>query len=701
MKTVIRFILLIVLIHAVSTIALQGFQESKKSVYAHTGAYYVSNNRSGVLADPGDLIEQLADSSATIIGTDQDGHMLMSSFSTLSLVRGRAPARADEYVAPDGGGSDCDSSNADGDSQCVGTYAETLTLNGLGDIYLMEPGAKVTLREIRCDREPDKVVADRLADAGFVRLTGENIDQKINAETYSLIELILRIFSATLLIMGGVAWITLILRQVIDSSRQLQALAGFGASPWEIATNYVTIHRKELRRVAWETGSVFLLAGIVSALVTRWYWILLLAAAWMATFALLIASLILVVLVKIRLGNTARFQAPPSILFYILSVAAGAAGYMCTRNGLVIIAAVLLVIMEIVIQRHLMVSSLYRSMGATLASLLVILTVLTGLNVGTISIGIDVVRKENLSVDTTMPFETQIVAASLPDSIEDKHDLHRFAYINPVSGIEVNGERAYPLIYATDLSRYEGYVVSGSTLNDDSVAIGRALATKYNIGVGNTVNINGKIVTITNVVGTEQYAGMMIYMSNAEFEELYKGKGTTYYATDRPKGEVENTFPDGTTIMSKADYRKFYQNSAAGTLSLVYGLTAVILLVSAYIAYKLFSAFIDFIEWKINLMRGFGMSRGEFMRSVIILFAAVALGALLVNLIFSGQLSSHLTQWILDSTDSYVDIAIEPTTIVAVAAEHVILIVLLSVLAHRRITRESIYRQFLRTNPRA
>lgn len=700
MKTVIRFILLIVLIHAVSTIALQSFQESKRAAYAHTGAYYVSNNRGGVLADPGDLIEQLADSSATIIGTDQDGRVLMSSFSTLSLVRGRAPARVDEYVAPDGGGSDCDSSDADGDSQCVGMYAETLTLNGLGDIYLMEPGTKVTLREIRCDREPDKAVADRLVDAGFVRLTGENIDQKINAETYSLIELILRIFSATLLIMGGVAWITLILRQVVDSSRQLQALAGFGASPWEIATSYVTIHRKELRRVAWETGSVFLVAGIAAALVTHWYWILLLAAAWMAAFALLIASLILVVFVKVRLGDTARFQAPPSLL-YILSVAAGAAGYMYTRSGLVIIAAVLLVIMEIVIQRHLMTSSLYRSMGATLASLLVILTVLTGLNVGTISIGIDVMRKENLSVDTTMPFETRIVAASLPDSIEDKHDLHRFAYINPVSGIEVNGERAYPLIYATDLSRYEDYVVSGSTLNDDSVAIGRALATKYNIGVGNTVNINGKVVTITDVVGTEQYAGMMIYMSNAEFEELYKGKGATYYATDRPKEEVEDAFPDGTTIMSRADYRKFYQNSAAGTLSLVYGLTAVILLVSAYIAYKLFSAFIDFIEWKINLMRGLGMSRGEFMRSVIILFAAIALGALLVNLIFSGQLSSHLTQWILDSTDSYVDISIEPTTIGAVAAENIILIVLLSVFAHRRITRESIYQQFLRANPRA
>ena len=700
MKTVIRFILLIVLIHAVSTIALQSFQESKRAAYAHTGAYYVSNNRGGVLADPGDLIEQLADSSATIIGTDQDGRVLMSSFSTLSLVRGRAPARVDEYVAPDGGGSDCDSSDADGDSQCVGMYAETLTLNGLGDIYLMEPGTKVTLREIRCDREPDKAVADRLVDAGFVRLTGENIDQKINAETYSLIELILRIFSATLLIMGGVAWITLILRQVVDSSRQLQALAGFGASPWEIATSYVTIHRKELRRVAWETGSVFLVAGIAAALVTHWYWILLLAAAWMAAFALLIASLILVVFVKVRLGDTARFQAPPSLL-YILSVAAGAAGYMYTRSGLVIIAAVLLVIMEIVIQRHLMTSSLYRSMGATLASLLVILTVLTGLNVGTISIGIDVMRKENLSVDTTMPFETRIVAASLPDSIEDKHDLHRFAYINPVSGIEVNGERAYPLIYATDLSRYEDYVVSGSTLNDDSVAIGRALATKYNIGVGNTVNINGKVVTITDVVGTEQYAGMMIYMSNAEFEELYKGKGTTYYATDRPKEEVEDAFPDGTTIMSRADYRKFYQNSAAGTLSLVYGLTAVILLVIAYIAYKLFSAFIDFIEWKINLMRGLGMSRGEFMRSVIILFAAIALGALLVNLIFSGQLSSHLTQWILDSTDSYVDISIEPTTIGAVAAENIILIVLLSVFAHRRITRESIYQQFLRANPRA
>ena len=89
------------------------------------------------------------------------------------------------------------------------------------------------------------------------------------------------------------------------------------------------------------------------------------------------------------------------------------------------------------------------------------------------------------------------------------------------------------------------------------------------------------------------------------------------------------------------------------------------------------------------------------MRSVIILFAAIALGALLVNLIFSGQLSSHLTQWILDSTDSYVDISIEPTTIGAVAAENIILIVLLSVFAHRRITRESIYQQFLRANPRA
>ena len=344
MKTVIRFILLIILIQLGSVIALETFQESKKAAYEQTEVYYVSDNQNGVLADPANLLTALKDSSATVVGMDDHKRVVMSRFSSLSIVDGRAPTEPDEYLAP----ADSQDDSTDSDGTKVGTYAETLSMNGVGNVYLMKGGEPLTLREIRCDREPDKVVADRLVDAGFVRLTAENIDQKINAETYSLIELILRIFSATLLIMGGVAWITLILRQVVDSSRQLQALAGFGASPWEIATSYVTIHRKELRRVAWETGSVFLVAGIVAALVTHWYWILLLAAAWMATFALLIASLILVVLVKVRLGDTARFQAPPSLL-YILSAAAGAAGYMCTRNGLVIIAAVLLVIMEIVI----------------------------------------------------------------------------------------------------------------------------------------------------------------------------------------------------------------------------------------------------------------------------------------------------------------------------------------------------------------
>ena len=395
-----------------------------------------------------------------------------------------------------------------------------------------------------------------------------------------------------------------------------------------------------------------------------------------------------------------RGRRAPAWLFDVLVAAIGLGGYAYTRLILVLALAALLIGIRAIMRRELIVTSLYKSMGATLLSLVVIITVLTALNIGTISIGLNTMRKENLTVETTMPFETQIVTPELPEDIDHREDFIRYAYINPISGIEIGDQRTYPLVYATDLQRYSDKIASGPTLDEDSVVMGRALSAKYNVKVGDVATINGHTATVTNIVETEQYAGMMIYLSPNKFRELYGDTGTTYFATDRPKAEVKNAFPDGTTIMSRSDYRTFYRNTVAETMAAVYALTLVILAVSAYIVFKLFSVFIDLIEWKVNLLRGLGLSKTEFMRSVLVQLGAIALGALLVNLVLSKHLSGHLTTWILNATDSYVTVSVDLPVVGSVILEYAILIVVLALLAYRRVTRESIYQQFLRTSPR-
>ena len=695
MKTVIRFILLIILIQLGSVITLNAFQESKKSAYEQAEVYYVSDNQNGILADPAHLMADLKGTTATIIGVNDRKNVVMSQFSALSITTGRTPTEADEYVAPEG----AQDGNKEPDGKKVGTYAETLSVNSLGNIYLMQGGKSLTLREVRFKGEPGTAAIESLSKAGFTRLSGDSIERKINAETYSLIELILKIFTFTLLAMGVVAWISLIIRQVADSKRQLEALAGFGASPWEIATSYATIHRREYLAVAAQTGIIYILAGIVASFFTSHFWLPIFVATWLASFIVIIGSLIAVVLLRLNpRGGDARQMSPP--LIDVLIVAAGLVGYLYTKQILTLIVSGLLVVIRIAMRRHLITSSLYKKMSVSLLSISVILTILTALNIGTISIGLNAMRKEDLTVETTMPFETQIIISELPNGLAHQKDFIKYAYINPLSGIDVANQRAYPLIFATDLQRYSDRITSGPALKDDSIVAGQALAAKYHVKVGDTAVINGRTVTITNIVNTEQYAGMMIYVSSRKFHELYGSTGTTYFATDRTKADIADAFPADTTIMSRSDYRGFYRNTVARTMVAVYALTFVILAVSAYIIFKLFSIFIDAIEWKVNLLRGLGLSRTEFMKSIILQFGTIALAALLTNLILSRQLSEHLTTWILNATDSYVTISVDAAIVASVVTEYAIIIVIIALFAHRKVTRESIYQQFLHTSPR-
>ena len=693
MKTVIRFILLIILIQLGSVITLNAFQESKKVAYEQAEVYYVSDNQNGILTDPASLMADLKGTTATIIGVNDHKKVFMSQFSALSITTGRAPTEADEYIAPEG----AQDSDKEPEGKKVGTYAETLSVNSLGNIYLMQGGKSLILREVRFKGEPGTPAIESVSKAGFTRLSGDSIERKINAETYSLIELILRIFSFTLLAMG--AWISLIIRQVTDSKRQLEALAGFGASPWEIATSYTTIHRREYLAVAAQTGIIYILAGVVASIFTSHFWLPLFVATWSASFIILIGSLIAVVLLRLTpRGDEARQMSPP--LIDTLIVAAGIVGYVYTKQILTLIVSGLIIVIRVAMRRDLITSSLYKKMSVSLLSISIILTILTALNIGTISIGLNAMRKEDLTVETTMPFETQIITPELPSGLAHQEDFIKYAYINPLSGIEVANQRAYPLIFATDIQRYSSRITSGPALNDDSIIAGRALAAKYHVNVGDTAVIKGRKVTITNIVDTEQYAGMMLYVSSHKFHELYGSTGTTYFATDKTKADIVDAFPTDTTIMSRSDYRGFYRNTVAKTMAAVYALAFVILTVSAYIIFKLFSIFIDAIEWKVNLLRGLGLSMTEFMRSVILQFGTISLAALLTNLILSRQLSEHLTTWILNATDSYVTISVDAAIIAAVVTECAIIIVIVALFAHRKVTRESIYQQFLHTSPR-
>lgn len=111
----------------------------------------------------------------------------------------------------------------------------------------------------------------------------------------------------------------------------------------------------------------------------------------------------------------------------------------------------------------------------------------------------------------------------------------------------------------------------------------------------------------------------------------------------------------------------------------------------------MFAVFINFIMWKLNLTRAFGMSFTEYAGSVYLQFASIFASAMAAVSVIFVPMSNYLTGKIFDNTDAYIPISCSAAFFIVSIAETVILIGWTAVGSYRKIVKKSIYEQYLET----
>ncbi len=384
---------------------------------------------------------------------------------------------------------------------------------------------------------------------------------------------------------------------------------------------------------------------------------------------------------------------------YVLAIGLFVFTVCFTRKSIVIvfIALISLLLLILLKNQSVITKSLFAHMGVVSASLLVVLSMIIMVNAAILSIWEDTSNREELTVETTMPYKTQIISTTLPSEVNNRSLYHKHWYINPIDGVMLNGKRTYPLIYSTDLNRYGKYCISGDAISNDSVIIGHVLARKADAKVGSEITINGKRLHVTHIAETEQYAGMMIYISDSTFKKVFGMTGNVFYGTDLSGNEVKKHFKTN-KIQTRADYRKYYRNSMSQIILTLYSIDFLILLVGVFIAYKIFAIFINFIIWKLNMLRGFGMSFKEYAKAVSLQYLAIIGSAFYVVVVVFDRFSGLLTDLIFNTTDSYFPITYNLFFFVITMIEFLFVIGIVILLSYKNICKESIYQQYLHTS---
>lgn len=693
MKSIIHYLFLVILVAVVGAEILYTIQQDSLLQYSTSEDMYVSNNPNGVTLST-EIIEEIEKTdNLLIIAEDVEGYTQISDFSYTQLTSGQIPISKGEYLAPENTSEICE---AEGTTQ-VGVYAETLNFNGFGCLFFLDSLDKVSVVQIQASHLADSELAELLTEYGFLEVSSENIDKVVRSDMLSMMTLILRIFIGLLLIAGVVGWLTLAGGRASDEKSNIQMLQHLGGSSVAVSWAYVTVNKK-----AWlSVSSIHILIYLIVACIANYFSIssrpYLFVVAWLGTVIGIVTSfLILVMCVSyLRPLPTIKF---PAYSIEVLLVCVGIGGWYLSNNPFSLIIAIVLVLL-LQLRKHSIIDvALFSKTGVTSGAIFSLLTLVTISTTAVLAVLVSCLDKAERAIETSLPYSAQLIVREyIPEEIED--DLYQHYYINPVDGIEYEGVSFFPLIYSTELSKYQPYLDNDDVLSSESILVGRGLATKSGIEVGDVITVNDIQVTVTHIVNTEQYGSMMMYMSDEKFIELFGNSGTVYYFTDLSTETLEQYFSDS-TILDRDTYREYYDNSIAELLIILAVFCLILVVISTILVYALLSLFLNSIEWKVNLLRGFGLAKSEFAASLTKVAAVLCLASLFVCIVLSEPITSLLTTLILDFTDSYFELVISWEVIITILVVYVVLCFALVIPRVLKLNNLSIYQQYLRTRPK-
>lgn len=702
MKANIRFLFLVILLFTIAHTTIQSLVAEKKAEYSTGDIFYVSNNPYGVKADAADVVKIVKDLDANVIAKDADGRVYFSNFSGVILDSGRYPESPNEYISVvDKTTEEQRMSEA---SQQVGTYKESLSVNGFGDIYFLSEGKTLAILQIEMQKAPDLNQEKALRNKGFVQINAQNLDRQIQAETYTLIDLVINLVSITLLFMALISWISYVCKLVVDRHAELETLTSFGMSRQQIPLVFLAVRRQSLLRACLETAIVFLLAGGLAFFVLSHMSILNFLLAWLLAWSLILLTIYFAVFVQAGkvLGLKSRGTKFMRILPLVIAAAAlFLAGLSSSLDSKFWFFLLLLLVLFVGLRRAVLLKALYGSIGSSTFAILFMIAIVVTINSISFSLWTAMSSKEEITVVTSLPYKAVIRTDVLPAPYNQSQDFYKYAYINPIDGVLLAGKQAFPLIYSVDLQKYAPYNIEGDEIQKDSVLIGAALAVRNQAVVGSELVINGKTLKVTNIVYTEQYAGMMIYLSLETFTDIFGNTGNTIWFTDLDVSPLESMLSPGSSIHTRESYRQLYQASVSSFQFLILSLSAILLLISAFIAYQLLSVYINSIIWRVNVLRGFGLRFLEFAIPTTLHLLMIGCAAVTLVLAFAKPLTSKVTSMILENTDAYIPISVSPFVILVTLVGVIIFSFLISVLTYRSMSRLSIYQQYLQCSNRS
>lgn len=435
-----------------------------------------------------------------VIAEDDGGRTQINDFTEIQLVSGREPNGAGEYLLPENSTNACDAD----DATQVGTYAETLNFNGFGCLFYLESLEEVFVVQVQASELSGNELANSLTDSGFIEVTSENLDKVIRSDMLALMRLILSIFIVILLVAGIIGWLALAGKKISDEKRNIQVLQYFGGSPVEVSWTYFSLNKKTWIKTAVSQFVVYLLAAGIASYLGVSSQPYLFAMAWAVTAMIVILSYQVLTLC-VNYGKPLTRINIPQYLAEIFVVGVGLGSWYLSKNLLCLPVSVILILLLQVRKRRVIDRAIFSQTGMVSIAIFGVLVAVTVCNVGVFAVAVSAINKEEKTIETTLPYNTQLIAQEIPEEVpeEIQAQLSPYYYINPVDGIEYKGADYFLLIYSTDLSKYQEYLDNDDPLSAGSVLVGRGLSSKSGIQLGDVITINGLPVTVTHIVDTE------------------------------------------------------------------------------------------------------------------------------------------------------------------------------------------------------
>ncbi len=687
MKSSLTFLLVLFSLIIILNTSLSEYIDQRTEQFAGSSTYVSSN--ANLLFDISDL-ESFLLSPHNITATDST-LIYFTDFSDVIMLEGRYPDDSLEFV----------SEEASEDIYNVGIFQADLNMLNYDKIYRYSNQKNLAVLRIDFWSDIDDQEVYFLNNKGFVEVNDSNIEKVIGLETYRLTSLILNTFLIVLMIIACIFFIASTQEYYAKYVKKFEVFQSLGVSSVEAGIVFLKFHIGKIL-FSWVIslfftcmlllGKYFIFKGVLPFFMIEDLIFLLLLFLGSLLYYFVTATLYYIRVAHTRGRKSSSVRLFAGILFY------GAIILLMFLVDIKItyIFAIFIILVTIKLPKQFLTKVIFSMQNMYVGTIIMITSLVLVITAVLVYIPIDFIEKQERAINSIIISESvfRIDHEAVDPALLQQFEGDQYYYINPINGIDHEGDSVFPLIKSTKLSYFNDYNIEGPSISSSSVLIGKGLSKDKGIDIDDVIQLNNMSVQVTNIVESEEYAGQVVYLSNDIFYEIYGELGTSYYISEMTKDELESAGLVLGFYMDKAEYTKYYNNSAKKILLIPAITFVILLLISFFVIFQIFKILILNSQRSINIIRSLGMKKKDYCISIYIFLLELHMVAILVALLFYTLYIFDFEEWILKVSGSLVEFQLDGTVLLSWLLLLGLLQIIVVPMTYKKMTHISIYDQY-------